>query len=114
MAGMQGRADAMVKLRGVNVHPGAIGALLAGIAGVRGEYYCRVERRAARDEMTVVLEVDADDAPARETLAAAVRLRLRERLNVEVALELVAPGATADTTGVERRQKPLRLVDLRT
>jgi phenylacetate-CoA ligase len=114
MAGMQGRADAMVKLRGVNVHPGAIGALIAGIDGVRGEYYCRVERRGARDEMTVVLEVDAADAAAREALAAAVRLRLRERLNVEVAVELVAPGATADTTGVERRQKPLRLVDLRT
>jgi phenylacetate-CoA ligase len=114
MAGMQGRADAMVKLRGVNVHPGAIGALIAGIDGVRGEYYCRVERRGARDEMTVVLEVDAADAAAREALAAAVRLRLRERLNVEVAVELVAPGATADTTGVERRHKPLRLVDLRT
>lgn len=116
MAGMQGRADAMVKLRGVNVYPTAVGAHLAGISGARGEYYCRVERQAGRDAMTVVFEADPaalGDAAAREALLAAVRARLRERLNVEVAAEAVPPGATADTTGVERRQKPVRLVDLR-
>ncbi|MDA0225921.1 MAG: phenylacetate--CoA ligase family protein [Proteobacteria bacterium] len=114
MAGMQGRADAMLKLRGVNVHPAALGAMIAGIVGVRGEYYCRVERRGSRDEMTVVVETGtALVGDARDALVAAVRTRLRERLNVDVAVEPVAPGTTADITGVERRQKPIRLVDLR-
>jgi phenylacetate-CoA ligase len=38
---------------------------------------------------------------------------LRAKLGVEVGVELVAPGALAALTGIESRQKPVRLQDLR-
>ena len=36
---------------------------------------------------------------------------LRQKLGVEVAVELVGPGETAPLTGLEVRQKPIRLID---
>jgi phenylacetate-CoA ligase len=34
-------------------------------------------------------------------------------VGVDIAVELVAPGATAPLTEIERRQKPVRLIDRR-
>jgi phenylacetate-CoA ligase len=109
--GFQGRSDQMVKLRGINVYPTAIGAHLARHPAVTGEYICRVERRGTRDEMTVVVE--ARPGGERRTLAAELEALLRRTLGVAVAVELVGPGATAPLTGLEGRQKPIRLIDQR-
>ena len=38
---------------------------------------------------------------------------LRERLGVRIGVELAAPGVTAALTGIESRQKPRRLIDMR-
>jgi phenylacetate-coenzyme A ligase PaaK-like adenylate-forming protein len=47
----------MVKLRGINIFPHAIGALIEKRADLTGEYVCRVSRQASgRDEMLVVIE----------------------------------------------------------
>jgi phenylacetate-CoA ligase len=65
-----------------------------------------------RDEMTVIVEVKTppDERPA---LAAALREFLRGKIGVDTRVELVDPGATAALTEIERRQKPIRLIDLR-
>jgi phenylacetate-CoA ligase len=102
----------VVKLRGINVYPTGVGAMLRREAGATGEFLCRVRRRDGRDEMTVAVEVRGD-AAERAALAAAYRDRLRAGLGVEVLVELVAPGALASATGVESRQKPVRLIDER-
>lgn len=112
IAGFQGRSDNMVKLRGVNVYPTAIGAHLGGHDAALGEYVCRVGRSGHRDELTIVVEVGPDavgDAAVREALA----VLLRQRLGVEVAVETVGPAATAPLTQIEARQKPIRLIDER-
>lgn len=111
MGGFHGRADSMVKLKGINIYPTAVGSVMAGIEGVAGEYYCVVRKVGDQDSLTVVVEVDAGaDASA---LTTRLRERLRERLGVDLGIELVGVGATADVTQVERRQKPIRLVDER-
>ena len=110
--GFQGRSDQMVKLRGINVYPTAIGAHLAGHAAITGEYVCRLARHGVRDELTVIVEVrpGAGDATAvRRELEAL----LHGRLGVAVGVELVGPGETAALTQIETRQKPIRLVDRR-
>lgn len=112
ITGFEGRADAMVKLRGINVYPQAIGAHLAGHPACAGEYVCRLRRRAGRDELTVVAEVRAGVEPTAD-LARDLGGHLRARLGVAVGVELAAPGETAASTGVERRQKPVRLLDER-
>jgi phenylacetate-CoA ligase len=47
-----GRNDNMVKLRGVNVFPEAIGALVAENPNSNGEYVCVVDRTDGTDEMS--------------------------------------------------------------
>ena len=109
MSGFEGRSDNMVKLRGINVYPTAVGALLADHESLTGEYICRVFRAGGREEMAVTVE-------ARElggSLAAEVAERLKRGLGVQVAVELAEPGGTAALTQIRERQKPLRLIDER-
>lgn len=112
LRGFLGRSDAMVKLRGTNVYPTAVGELLRSDPDNNGEYLCQVERRGSRDEMTVLVETAAAP-PRRAEVAERYRRMLRERLGVELAVELVEPGALASRTEVDLRQKAIRLVDNR-
>ena len=108
--GFLGRTDNMVKLRGINVYPTAIGAILAvEIPEANGEYICEVTSADGRDEMTVLIEAAGNTAG----LAATCREVLRRRLGVEVGVVLHTPGALATLTGTESRQKPIRLLDNR-
>ncbi|HEX2891976.1 phenylacetate--CoA ligase family protein [Vineibacter terrae] len=109
--GFRGRSDNMVKLRGINVYPTGIGSLLATERPeFTGEYVCEVGRSGSREEMTVRAEVrgDIDDA-----LRQAYEALLRARLGVEIKVVLELPGGLAELTGIETRQKPIRLIDRR-
>lgn len=113
MAGFRGRSDNMVKLRGINVYPTGIGAILREVGGLGGEYVCRVRRGGGRDAMTVLCETAPGEGPGDGDLAGAAARLLRERLGVAVEVELVPPGGTAEATQLHRRQKPVRLIDER-
>lgn len=109
IAGFKGRSDNMVKLRGINIFPHAIGAIIEGRADLTGEYVCTVSRDPAssRDDMRVMLESRGGSD------AAQLAALLREGLGIEVAVKLVAPGGTAALTQIDVRQKPIRLIDER-
>ncbi len=108
--GFLGRSDNMVKLRGINVFPQAIGPLLAELDAYAGEYVCRAVRDGqGRDDLIVVIEAKSEETSVADRFAAL----LRHRLGVEVIVTLVAPGATAELTQIDRRQKPIRLIDER-
>ena len=109
MAGFQGRADSMVKLRGVNVYPTAIGKHLLDIGELGTEFVCRMLRTARREEMLVIVEVKRG-VKASQELQDRVRTHLRVRLGVDVEVTLAAPGATALFTQIEKRQKPIRVI----
>jgi phenylacetate-CoA ligase len=110
--GFRGRSDNMVKLRGINVYPTGIGALLAqDFPQFTGEYLCEVERAGGRDEMLVRAEVRGDAGG--EALARRFEQALRARIGVEIRVRLEAPGALRALTGIDTRQKPVRLVDRR-
>jgi len=108
--GFMGRSDNMVKLRGINIYPTGIGAVLTeSHPELLSEYVCVVDRVDGRDEMTVLIETkgptDADVSPYRALLKA--------RLGVEINVQLAAPTALAAKTQIEIRQKPIRLIDNR-
>jgi phenylacetate-CoA ligase len=108
ISGFKGRSDNMVKLRGINVFPHAIGAIIENRGDLTGEYVCHVVRDAAgRDEMRVTLESRTGEG------ADALAGILRQGLGVEVAVNLVDVGATAPVTQIDVRQKPIRLIDER-
>lgn len=109
MSGFEGRSDNMVKLRGINVYPTAVGAFLEEFEALTGEYVCRVFRAGGREEMAVMAEAREPGGRLAEDLSE----RLKRGLGVQVTVELVEPGGTATFTQVNERQKPVRLVDER-
>jgi phenylacetate-CoA ligase len=109
IAGFKGRSDNMVKLRGINLFPHAIGAIIENRADLTGEYVCKLTRDPAtqRDDMLVILESRGGSDTGQ--LAGL----LRQGLNVDVQIALVDPGGTATLTQIDVRQKPIRLIDER-
>ena len=108
ISGFKGRSDNMVKLRGINLFPHAIAALIENRADLTGEYVCHLRRDASgRDDMVVTIESrgGSDQGALAEVL--------RRGLGVEVAVLLCPPGATAEATKIDTRQKPIRLIDER-
>lgn len=109
-----GRNDNMVKLRGVNVFPEAVGAVVAEDARSNGEYFCIVDRvgAAGTDEMTVLVEA-LDTAADRSGMQADLERRMKEVLGVKVVVELHGKGALDRHTGTSQTSKVKRLLDRR-
>ena len=112
LRGFLGRSDDMVKLRGVNVYPTAIGSILGEEGDINGEFFCEVSRYEGRDEMTVLIEslVSPSNRPE---LADKFRNLLRQKIGVDILIEIKSPGELSSLTEIDRRQKPLRLADRR-
>ncbi len=110
--GFLGRSDNMVKIRGINVFPQAMAPILEEHAAFAGEFICVASRDdAGRDDLAVHVEARGDLESAE--LMAAFAALLRARLGVDMTVVLAAPGSLASLTGIEVRQKPVRLIDKR-
>ncbi len=113
IAGFLGRSDNMVKIRGINIFPQSLSPILDSVAGFAGEFICVATRDAAgRDALTVRIEV-APQLVENADMIERFAQTLRARLGVEVQPELHPPGSLAEQTGIEVRQKPIRLIDQR-
>ena len=88
--GIVARADDMVNVRGVNVWPTAVEAVLRGIDAVV-EYRCTVSAAAALRVLAVEIETAPGPHPAQ--VAAEAAARLREALGLTVPVTPVAAGA---------------------
>ena len=104
--GFMGRSDSMLKIKGINLFPQAVGPILDEVPEFLGEFLCRA---TADGGLAVVAEVSAGDLD----VAQRMRALLKRRLGIEVQLELAGRGETAALTQIERRQKPIRLIDER-
>ncbi len=109
-----GRSDNMVKLRGVNLFPEAVGSVVAEQAWSNGEYVCIVEQTGSgqREEMTVLVE-DTSAHPDRAALQAVLDARFKEVLGVKLVARVVGPGETDSYTGLSQTSKIRRLIDRR-
>ncbi len=112
MGPFAGRGDNMVKLRGVNVWPEGVGEVALGVPGVAPDYFVRAQRKGNRDEM--VVSVVSESAPGEfDRIREAVEERLKEKLGVRIACEVVAPGALDAWTELHTSPKPKRFRDER-
>ena len=110
LSGIHGRADGMVKLRGVNVFPEAVGALVSADARGNGEFLCVVEPGER-----MVVQVEARDASLdAAAFEADLRGRFKEALSVTLEVEVVPRGSLASLTGLDSTSKIRRLLDRRT
>ncbi|MDG2527352.1 phenylacetate--CoA ligase family protein [Caulobacter endophyticus] len=111
--GFLGRSDNMVKIRGINIFPQGVGAMLEHAPAFAGEFICRARRDATgRDSFAVTAETTADTAEWRD-IAAFYGEILKRKIGIEVEVELAPKGATAGLTQIDVRQKPIRLIDER-
>jgi len=109
--GFLGRSDNMVKIRGINIFPQAMGPLLEEVSSFAGEFICKAERDAAgRDEFIVCAEVFG---PVTNQEADKYRALLKQKIGIDCGIELSEPGGLAALTQTEVRQKPIRLIDER-
>jgi phenylacetate-coenzyme A ligase PaaK-like adenylate-forming protein len=100
MSKVTGRVDEMLVIRGVNVYPSEIEAVLLAQTGLAPHYLIVVDRRAPTTRLLVVSEV-AGVAPTAELLADA----LRQRLGLHAAVVLVPAGTLPRTeVGKARRR----------
>jgi phenylacetate-CoA ligase len=110
MGPFAGRGDNMVKLRGINVWPEALGELAMAIPGVAPDYFVRVRRENNRDEMTLSVVSESDPAEYAR-IGTAVADRLKDKLGVKIDVEVVRPGALDEWTGVNKSAKLKRFRD---
>jgi phenylacetate-CoA ligase len=113
MGPFAGRADNMVKLRGVNVWPEAIGEIALDDPRLEHDYFVRAVRDGHRDEMIVHLTTRAG-AREHEPLAVAAEARLKERLGVRIQARVAATGSLDEWTEIHTSPKPKRFRDERT
>ena len=86
--------------------------LAVELRAVAPDYFVRALRIEGRDEMVVMVASDADPAQ-HDHIRAAVEARLKERLGVRIAVDVVRPGALDDLTELATSPKPKRFRDER-
>jgi phenylacetate-CoA ligase len=109
-----GRNDNMIKLRGVNVFPEAIGAAILEDKQSNGEFFCFVDRvgQAQADHMDVWVEL-VDEKADTELFKTNLERRMKEVLGVKVQITPVAKGSLDKYTGTSSTSKIKRLLDRR-
>ncbi len=111
---LQGRADTMVKLRGVNVWPEACGDVARRDERVGSEFFCIADRVEGRDQMTLYVEsAQHVDPSQREAIASDVADALRAQLSVSIAVDVRGPGELQELTRFGIESKPRRFEDRR-
>jgi phenylacetate-CoA ligase len=105
-----GRGDNMVKLRGVNVWPEAVGDIAMAVDGVERDYFVRALRDGRRDEL-VVSVVSARPDGEHDGIREEIERRLQSKLGVKIGAEVVRPGALDEWTGVDVSPKLKRFRD---
>jgi phenylacetate-CoA ligase len=106
-----GRDDDMLIIRGVNVFPSQIEAVLVGLPGIAPHYQLVLTREGALDSMTVEVEM-APGSPADETAraksAAEVAHQIKARIGVTCAVTIKPTGEVPRSQGKAVRVKDLR------
>jgi phenylacetate-CoA ligase len=106
-----GRDDDMLIIRGVNVFPSQVEAVLVGFPGVAPHYQLVLVREGALDTMTVEVEVAAGmpaDEASRQRTATDVARHIKAHIGLTCAVTVKAPGEVPRSQG-----KAVRLKDLR-
>ena len=106
-----GRNDDMLIIRGVNIYPSQIEAVLVGFPDIAPHYQLVVERTGALDHLTIEVEAGALAAAggeARQALGAAVGRHVKSQVGVTCAVAIKSPGEIARSQGKAVRVRDLR------
>ena len=104
-----GRNDDMLIIRGVNVYPSQVEAVLVGFPGLTPHYQIVLTREHALDAMTVEVELAPDFTGDRAAKAAEVTHHIKSMIGVTCTVVPKAPGVVPRSQG-----KAVRVRDERT
>ena len=102
-----GRNDDMLIIRGVNVYPSQIEAVLIGLEGIAPYYQLVVERRGSLDELTVEIEATSLEL-ACEELENRARHQIKTMIGVTASVVAKKPGEVPRSQGKAVRVRDLR------
>jgi phenylacetate-CoA ligase len=97
-----GRNDDMLIIRGVNVYPSQIEAVLVGLPGIEPHYQLVLERRGSLDELTI--EVESGDHSAAER----VGHHIKSMIGVTATVKVMKRGEVPRSQGKAVRVRDLR------
>ena len=107
MSRITGRTDDMLVIRGVNVFPSQIEAVLMGVKEASAHYMLVVDRVNSQDKLTVQVElkddVDINDTDKLEKLAAYIKTQIKQTLLISAKVELLPPKSIARSEGKAKR-----------
>ena len=103
-----GRNDDMLIIRGVNVYPSQIEAVLVGLPGLAPHYQLVVERKGSMDELTVEVEAFSADEAGYPALAKSVQHQVKSMVGVTAAVKIRKPGEVPRSQGKAVRVRDLR------
>lgn len=106
-----GRDDDMLIVRGVNLYPSQLEAVLVGVEGIAPHYRIRLWREGSMDAVSLEVEIAAGQPDRRaDLLAAAERVRhhIKSIIGVTCAVEAKRPGEIPRSEG-----KAVRVIDQR-
>ena len=106
-----GRDDDMLIVRGVNVYPSQVEAVLVGFPGLAPHYQLVMTREGAMDSMTVEVELARGLDPTegeRSRKAAEVTHHINSLIGVSCTVVVKAPGEVPRSQGKAVRVKDLR------
>jgi len=109
---IMGRSDDMLIIRGVNVFPSQIEAILLEVEGISPHYLLVVKREGNLDTLEVQVEVDAklfsDEIKSLQRIEGKIIKNIKEFLGVTTTVKLVEPRTIERSAG-----KAKRILDLR-
>jgi phenylacetate-CoA ligase len=101
MAKVTGRTDDLMIVRGVNVFPSQVEEQILAVEGLTPHYLCVLTRPGNLDELTVQVEAAGDRWD--DALAGQLAHRIKARIGVTAAVEVVAPHALERSLGKAKR-----------
>jgi phenylacetate-CoA ligase len=106
-----GRNDDMLIIRGVNVYPSQIEAVLVGMPEIAPHYQLVVERQGSLDQVTVEVEAAQDVVPDAETYARigrAAQHQIKSMVGISTEVLVKKPGEIPRSMGKAVRVRDLR------
>jgi phenylacetate-CoA ligase len=114
MGRVMGRSDDMLIIRGVNVFPSQIEAVMVGIEGLEPHYQLIVDREGTLDTLEVQVELtetqfaNADEVKALQKLEGQLKKDMKDYLGITAKVKLVEPKTIQRSEG-----KAIRVIDRR-
>jgi phenylacetate-CoA ligase len=107
MSRIMGRTDDMLIIRGVNVFPQQIEAVLFDIEGTEPHYQIVIDRKGALDDATVLVEASEkiffDEMKKQKELIDTIKKRMATELGIAVEVKLVEKKSIERFEGKAKR-----------